>query len=191
MFLEFSPDGKTCSLFGHMLIARSQHSSVDNVNFQRSLHWPVRIKMYKTVIWTVIPHECESWLLTLREEHKLRVFASRVLRGIFGPKGEEVTGGWGQLPNEKFPKFRSLRTVRMIELRSMWWAGHVAHLREMRNAHRVCLNILKVWVHMGNVRVDGRMVLKYHQVEWVCATSLLSQCDVILSAVLLTRTETS
>jgi hypothetical protein len=49
----------------------------------------------------VIVYGCEAWSLTLGEEHRLRVFENRVLRGIFGPKCAEVTGGWRKLHNEK------------------------------------------------------------------------------------------
>jgi hypothetical protein len=46
-------------------------------------------------------YECETWSLTLREEHRLRVFENRVLRRIFGPKRDEDTGGWRKLHNEE------------------------------------------------------------------------------------------
>jgi hypothetical protein len=49
----------------------------------------------------VVLYGCETWSLTLREEHRLRVFENRVLRRIFGPKGDEVTGGWRKLHNEE------------------------------------------------------------------------------------------
>jgi hypothetical protein len=50
----------------------------------------VKFKMYKITILPVVLYECETWSLTLREEHKLRVFENRVLRRIFGPKRDEV-----------------------------------------------------------------------------------------------------
>jgi hypothetical protein len=50
--------------------------------------------MYKTIISPVVLYGCETWSLTLREEHKLRVFENRVLRTIFGPKRDEVLGDW-------------------------------------------------------------------------------------------------
>jgi hypothetical protein len=50
--------------------------------------------MYKTIILPVDLYGCESWFLTLREEHRLRVFGNRVLRGIFGSERDEVTGEW-------------------------------------------------------------------------------------------------
>jgi hypothetical protein len=52
----------------------------------------VKVKIYRNIILLVVLHVCETWSLTLREEHKLRVFENRVLRRIFGPKRDEVTG---------------------------------------------------------------------------------------------------
>jgi hypothetical protein len=52
----------------------------------------VKVKIYTTIILPVVLYGCETWSLTLREEHRLRVFKNRVLRGIFGPKRDEVTG---------------------------------------------------------------------------------------------------
>ena len=54
----------------------------------------IKILMYRTVILTLILYGCETWLLTLREERRLRMFENRVLRRIFGPKRDEVTGEW-------------------------------------------------------------------------------------------------
>jgi hypothetical protein len=61
----------------------------------------VKIKIYKTIILPVVLYGCETWSLTLREEHRLRLFENRVLSRIFGPKRDEVTGGWRKLHNEK------------------------------------------------------------------------------------------
>jgi hypothetical protein len=59
----------------------------------------LKIRIYKTIILSVVLYGCETWSLTSREEHKLRVFEKRVLRRIFGPKRDEVTGGWRKLHN--------------------------------------------------------------------------------------------
>jgi hypothetical protein len=48
----------------------------------------------------VVLYGCETWSLTLSEERRLRVFESRVLRGVFGAEGDEVTGEWRKLHNE-------------------------------------------------------------------------------------------
>jgi hypothetical protein len=63
----------------------------------RLLSRNVKIKIYKTIILPVVLYGCETWSLTLREEHRFRVFENRVLRRIFGPKTDEVTGGWRKL----------------------------------------------------------------------------------------------
>jgi hypothetical protein len=60
----------------------------------------VEIRIYKAIILPVVLYECETWSLTVRDEHRLRVFGNRVLRGIFGPKRDEVTGEWRKLHNE-------------------------------------------------------------------------------------------
>jgi hypothetical protein len=57
----------------------------------------VKIRIYKIIISHVVLYRCETWSLTLREEYRLRVFENRVLRRIFGPKGNELTGGWRKL----------------------------------------------------------------------------------------------
>jgi hypothetical protein len=70
---------------------------------------------------------CETWTLTLREEHRLRVFESRVLRRIFGPKRDDVTGDWRKLHNKEFHNlYSSPNIIRMMKSRRMRWAGHVA-----------------------------------------------------------------
>jgi hypothetical protein len=67
----------------------------------RLLSRNVKVKVYKTVILPVVLYGCETWSVTLREEHRLRVFENRVLRRIFGRKRDEVTGEWRKLHNEE------------------------------------------------------------------------------------------
>jgi hypothetical protein len=67
----------------------------------RLLSRNVKVKIYKTIIQPVVLYGCETWYLTLREEHILRVFENRVLRRMFGPKRDEVTGEWRKLHNEE------------------------------------------------------------------------------------------
>jgi len=81
---------------------------------------------------------CETWSLTLREERKLRVFENMVLRRIFGPMRDEVTGEWRRLHNEELNDlYSSLNIVRVIKSRRMRWAGHVARMGEERGVYRV------------------------------------------------------
>jgi hypothetical protein len=77
----------------------------------------------------VILNGRETWSLTLREEHRLRVVEDRVLRRIFGPKRDEVTGEWRELHNEELRDlYSSPSIIRMIRSRRMRWAGHVARI---------------------------------------------------------------
>ena len=80
----------------------------------------------------------ETWSLTLREEHRLRVFENRVLRRIFGHKRDGVTGEWRKLHNEELNALYSLPSiVRVIKSRRMRWAGNMARMEEGRGVHKV------------------------------------------------------
>ena len=68
--------------------------SVQNLVSSSLLSKTLKIKIYRTIILPVVPYGCETWSLTLREECRLRVFENRVLRRVFGPKRDEVTGEW-------------------------------------------------------------------------------------------------
>jgi hypothetical protein len=86
----------------------------------------MKIRIYKTIILLIVLYGCETWSLTLREEHRLRVFESRVLR-IFGPKRDEVTGEWRKLHNEELHDlYSSTSIIRIIKSRRKRWVGHVA-----------------------------------------------------------------
>jgi len=81
---------------------------------------------------------CESWSLTLREDSRLRVFENRVLRRIFGPKRDEVTGEWRRLRSEDLHDlYCSPNIIRMIKLGRKKWAGNVARIGDRRGVCRV------------------------------------------------------
>ena len=67
-------------------------NSVQNLLSSSLLSKTLKIKIYRTIILPVVLYGCEAWSLTLREERRLRVFENRVLRRVFGPKRDEVTG---------------------------------------------------------------------------------------------------
>jgi hypothetical protein len=92
----------------------------------------------KTIILPVVLYDCETWSPTVREEPKLRVFENRVLRRIFGPKRDEVTGGCRNLHNEELHNlYSSPSIIRIIKSRRMRWAVHVAQMGEKRNVYRL------------------------------------------------------
>ena len=83
-------------------------------------------------------HGCETWSLTLREERRLREFEIGVLRGIFGPKTNEVTGEWRKLHNEELKDlYCSSNVLRLIKSRRMRLAGHVARMVERGGVYSV------------------------------------------------------
>jgi len=103
-----------------------------------------KIKIYRTIILPFVLYGCETWSLSVRKEHRLRVFENRVLRRIFGPKRDEVTGKWRKLHNEELNDlYSSPSIVRVIKWRRMRWAGHVARMRERRGIYRVLVGKLE------------------------------------------------
>jgi hypothetical protein len=86
----------------------------------------------------VVLYMCENWSLTLREERRLRVFENRVLRRIFGPRRDEVTGEKRKLHNEELNDlYCSPTIVRVIKKRKLKWVGHVARMGEGRDVYKV------------------------------------------------------
>jgi hypothetical protein len=78
------------------------------------------LKIYKTIMLPVVLYGCETWYLTLREEHRLRVLENRVLRTIFGPKRDEVAGEWRKLHNEELHNlYTSPDIIRQVKSRRM------------------------------------------------------------------------
>jgi hypothetical protein len=98
----------------------------------------LQIKLYSTIILPVVLYGCETWSLTLREEHRLRVSENRVLWGICGPKREEVAGSWRRPHTEELHNlFASPNIIRVIKSGTMIWAGQVARVGEMTNAYNI------------------------------------------------------
>jgi hypothetical protein len=105
------------------------YHSVQNLLSSRLLSKNVKVRIYKTLILPVVLYGCETWSLTVKEEHKLRVFENRVLR-IFGPKRDGVTRVLRKLHNEELHNlYYSPSIIRIIKSRRMRWAGHVARMR--------------------------------------------------------------
>ena len=114
------------------------YHSVQNLFSSSLLSRNLKIKIYTTIILPVVLYGCESWSLTLREEHRLRVFENRVLRRIFGPKRDGVAGVWRKLHNEELNDlYSSPNILWVIKSRRMRWALHVACMEEGRVVHKV------------------------------------------------------
>jgi hypothetical protein len=87
-------------------------------------HRNIKIKTYKTIILPFVLYGCETWSVTLRDKHRVRVFENRVLRRIFGPKRDAVTGKCRKLHNQKLHNFYSSpNIIRQIKSSRMRWGG--------------------------------------------------------------------
>ena len=118
----------------------ADHHSAQNTLFSGLLFKNIKIKVYRCIILHVVSYGCETWSLTLREDHRLMVFESRVLRRIFRPRKDKVTREWRKLHNEELNDlYSSPNIVQVIKLRRMRWAGHVAHMGEKGGAYRVLM----------------------------------------------------
>jgi hypothetical protein len=123
----------------------------------RLLSRNIKIRIYKTIILPTVLYGCETWPLTLREEHRLRVFENRVLRKIFGSKRDEVTGGWRKLHHKELHNlYSSLIIIRMIKSKRMRWAGHVTRMEAKRNAYRILVG-----------KPEGKRPLERPRRRWV------------------------
>jgi hypothetical protein len=122
----------------------------------------VKVIIYKTIILPVVLYGCESWFLTLREEHILRVFENRVLRRIFGPKRDEVTGEWRKMHTGELHNMYSLPDIiRRIKTSRMRWAINVACTRKDRKEYKIVVGKPEGKGHSEDRDVDGSIVSKW------------------------------
>jgi hypothetical protein len=122
-----------------------------------------KIKIY--IILPVVLYGWVTWSVTLREEHRLRVFENRVLRRIFGPKRDEVTGEWIRLHNEELNDlYSSPNIIRVIKSRRMRLARYVARMGEGRGAYRILVGRPEGRRHLEDP--DGRIILKWIFKKW-------------------------
>jgi hypothetical protein len=95
-------------------------------------------KIYRTIILPVVLYGCETWSLTSREGHRLRVLENRVLRRLFRSKRDKVTEEWRKLHNEELYNLHySPKIVRVIKWRKINWAGYAARMGKRRGASTV------------------------------------------------------
>jgi hypothetical protein len=100
--------------------------------------------------------------LSLREEHRLRVSGNRVMSRIFGPKSEEVEGGWRRLHDEELHNlYASPNIVTTVKSMMMRWTGHVTRMGVMRNAYKITVGKSEAKSHLEDLGIDGKVILEY------------------------------
>jgi hypothetical protein len=133
----------------------------------RLLSRNLKVKINKIIILPVVLYGCETWSVTLREEHRLRVFSNRVLR--------EVMGEWRKLHSGELHSLHSLPDIiRHIKSKRMRWAGHAAEMGEWSNVYRVLVGKPEGKGLFERQGIDGGMGSKWTLgrlvvggVEWI------------------------
>jgi hypothetical protein len=115
----------------------------------------INIKIYRTTISSVVLYGCETWSLALNDEYRLKVLENRMLRKIFGPKRDEVTGEWGRLGD----LYSSPNIILVIKSRR--WAGHVARMLGGEVHAGFWWKTLRKRDRLECSGVDGNMILKW------------------------------
>ena len=101
--------------------------SLEKILSSRLLSKKLKVKACKTIILPAVLYDCETWSLTLREEHRLRVFENKVPRKLFWTRRDEITGEWRELHNtELHALYSSPNIIRYLKSRQLRWTGHVA-----------------------------------------------------------------
>ena len=133
----------------------------------KDMWWHWKEKDIHNCNFSVVLYGCETWSLTFREERRLRVFENRVLRRIFSPKRDEVTGEWRKLHNEELNDlYGSPSFVRVIKPRRMRWAGHVERMGRGEACTGVWWGNLRERDHWGDPGVDWRTILRWIFRKW-------------------------
>jgi len=151
------------------------HSVQDLLSFSL-LSKDIKIEIYGSIILPVVLYGCETWSLTLREERKLRVFENSVLRRLFGPKRDEVTGEGKKLYNKELNDlYFSPNIIRVIKSSRMRLAGHVAFVGERRGVYRVLVAKPERKISLGRPRHRWECNIKMdlQEVRWGSWTGLI------------------
>ena len=135
-------------------------NSVQNVFSSSLLSKNLMIKIYRTIILPVALYGCETWSLTLKEERRLKL-ESRVLRRIFVPKRDYVTGEWRKLHNEELnDPYCSPNIIRAIQSRRMRGVGHVARMGRAELYTGFWWGNRREKDHLEDPGLNGRIILR-------------------------------
>jgi len=128
---------------------------------------------------------CETWSLTLREKRRLRVLKNRVLRRVFGPKRDEVTGEWRKLHNEELNGlYCSPNIVRVHKWRRIRWVGHVERMADNRSLLRVILRcVIPVVLSNNQNKLNGTYVYRHKHNYIPCSTFTTTKVQLHVSAI--------
>jgi hypothetical protein len=165
---------------------------VQNLLSSHLLSKNVKVRIYKTIILPVVLYGCGTLSLTLREEHKLRVFENRVLRRIFGSKRAGVTGGWRKLHYEELHNLHSSPSkIKIIKSRRMRWAGHVTQMGEKRIVYRLLVGKPEGKRPLGKPRCRWIYNIKMNLLEiglsvvdWICLAQDRYRCRALVNVVM-------
>ena len=133
----------------------------------------ININKYRTIILPVVLYACEAWSHILREERRLRDFENRVLRRIFGPKKDEVTGEWRKLHNWALKDLYSSPNIfRMIKSTKKRWAWHIARMGRGELSTGFRWGNLRERDHLEDTGLDGTIILylifrKWNVGSWI------------------------
>jgi hypothetical protein len=140
----------------------------------------INIKIYRTSILVIVFYGCETWSLTVKEESKPRLLDNRVLRRIFGPKTDGITGQWRKLHNEELNDlYFSPNIVREIKSRIVRWAGHVERVGSLDTGILTGHNTLRRHPHLMGL-IDSPLC-------WKCgahnetSVHILCRCEALAS----------
>jgi hypothetical protein len=135
----------------------------------------LKIRIHKTIILPEVLYRCKTWSLAISEEHRRGVFENRVLRRIFGPKRDDVTGELRKLQNKELHDLCSSPSIiRIMMMRRMRWAGHVARMEEKGKAYRLLVGKPEGWRRLGRQKrgwLDNIMLdlveVGWGDVDWI------------------------
>jgi len=151
-----------------------------------------KMKIYRTIMLHVSCYGYETWLLTLREERRLRMSENRLMRGIFGPKRDEVTRECRKLHNEELNDlYSSPNIVWVIKSRRIIWAGHVARMEERRGVYRILVGKPEEKRQLGrprrrwenNIKMDLQEV-ECGGIDWIERAQYTDRWQALVNAVM-------